>query len=408
MTKLHTPPSPTKGGAFLTWIQNELFFGHVAAPPPPVLKAPVFRFKGGKISSDLWRTGLAFMKWTYDTYHAEAQLRLFYNETTKEWKMQVFPQQIYSGLYTKELANHPDIDKLFKEVGDGFLQFGTLHHHCNASAFQSGTDLNDEKDQNGIHITVGSLDSDSADFHYRVVYRGFQYPRTPGKGNKISLADWFENISIDQLSLKNLPSFPEAWKTRMISAKTANAAGYGAHTSSGAGTAKTTTGSGTTYRSHTAIGTSTVVEDPTDWLDDLDGLSYFLSSIEKNVSLSTTACYIQALYMVAGFLQELKEQLGLRPTMDRVLDDIKAVSTSISRTSSAAYQPINEPPSKLAQALFDVQDRYGVGPEEMPMVLCEKCAAANDRKEFCSDCMGTSLELPVPIPESKEKQLSFP
>ncbi len=33
----------------------------------------------------------------------------------------------------------------------------SAHHHCSASAFQSGTDEENERGQDGLHITVGRM-----------------------------------------------------------------------------------------------------------------------------------------------------------------------------------------------------------------------------------------------------------
>jgi len=43
-----------------------------------------------------------------------------------------------------------------------------VHHHCSTSAFQSGTDEADEVDREGIHFTVGNLNTDEFDLHCRI------------------------------------------------------------------------------------------------------------------------------------------------------------------------------------------------------------------------------------------------
>lgn len=40
---------------------------------------------------------------------------------------------------------------------------GTIHSHCNFGAFHSGTDDNDANGQDGLHITIGHVDSDNLD-----------------------------------------------------------------------------------------------------------------------------------------------------------------------------------------------------------------------------------------------------
>ena len=45
--------------------------------------------------------------------------------------------------------------------------FGTVHHHCSTSAFQSGTDEADETNREGFHFTIGNLDKEDIDIHFR-------------------------------------------------------------------------------------------------------------------------------------------------------------------------------------------------------------------------------------------------
>jgi hypothetical protein len=45
---------------------------------------------------------------------------------------------------------------------------GTVHHHCNANAFQSGTDHGNEATIVGIHLTVGKLSEPTLDIHSRL------------------------------------------------------------------------------------------------------------------------------------------------------------------------------------------------------------------------------------------------
>jgi hypothetical protein len=123
----------------------------------------------------------------------------------------VFPQDIIAGLSARELENHPDRAAVLAELGAGWSQVGTFHHHCTSSAFMSGTDENDERRQNGLHVTVGRLNCKSADFHSRMTFRGVLY-------RNVVLEDWFEQRGPEQLSLVDLPEFPEVWKTRLIKA----------------------------------------------------------------------------------------------------------------------------------------------------------------------------------------------
>jgi hypothetical protein len=86
---------------------------------------------------------------------------LYYNPDTSEWKVIVNDQEGV-GLHTEEIET--------QVVEEPWCHFGSIHHHCNATAFQSGTDLADEYDSPGFHVTVGNLDEKLVSIHARFVY----------------------------------------------------------------------------------------------------------------------------------------------------------------------------------------------------------------------------------------------
>lgn len=185
-----------------------VYTGDIAVHVPELERKPHLHFHGTPMPLELWRKCLAFMKWSYDTHKAEAQLRFFYNERTGEWKAAVMPQQL-QGMTTLELTYHEDRAAILEEVGVEFHPIGSLHHHCGMPAFQSRTDYEDELKQNGLHITVGTLQANIADFHARLSFRKVMY-------KKVRLSQWFERVGWEYLYLRDLPEFPEEWKTRLI------------------------------------------------------------------------------------------------------------------------------------------------------------------------------------------------
>jgi len=129
---------------------------------------PLLRLKTGKMSLSLWRTIAFFFKKINDTEKSEAQVRLFYNKTTRMWKAHAFPQEMNTGMTTKELPDHERFQTDMNEMlAGGFHQWGTAHSHCNATAFQSGTDKTDEDNSAGIHITMGTVSGPKIDLHAR-------------------------------------------------------------------------------------------------------------------------------------------------------------------------------------------------------------------------------------------------
>jgi hypothetical protein len=146
---------------------------------PPIMldiKDPIIKWKGAAIPDTLWMQIKAFIRWSWDEHKQESQLRLYYNEDTNEWAVIVLPQYCHDPLNTKEFAKHKDKETAYLPVqGESWTAIGTVHHHCDISAFQSSTDEADERKQDGIHITLGNIDKSKWNIHARIVYRGITY-----------------------------------------------------------------------------------------------------------------------------------------------------------------------------------------------------------------------------------------
>jgi hypothetical protein len=123
----------------------------------------------GKISLSLWRTINFFFKTVAKKENSEAQVRLFYSDVDNQWKAHAFPQKANTGMTTKELCDSPGFQEQMNEVIENgkYYQYGTIHSHVYASAFQSGTDKNDEAGCPGVHITIGKLDQANIDIAQR-------------------------------------------------------------------------------------------------------------------------------------------------------------------------------------------------------------------------------------------------
>jgi hypothetical protein len=141
-------------------------------------------WKGGKLPPRLIFECLKWFRMVNDKHSSEAQARLGYNPETKEWKWFAFPQYVVAGLYSKEIPSNELTEeqkamrlRATKEMADGgFIDAGTIHSHCDAGAFASGTDDKDEITQNGVHLTLGRISSENPEIHGRVVFRKIRYP----------------------------------------------------------------------------------------------------------------------------------------------------------------------------------------------------------------------------------------
>ncbi len=133
-----------------------------------------FNWKGKAMPREMWLEVLAFFKWTQDVEKSEAQVRLFVHPE-HGWMAWAFPQQGGTSMTTKELDTPEAANQRALNIPEGYIAFGTVHHHCTCSAFQSGTDTADEKNVDGLHITVGKMDSPMHDIHCRIYIKGHRF-----------------------------------------------------------------------------------------------------------------------------------------------------------------------------------------------------------------------------------------
>jgi len=265
------PPQPTRPKLILHEdkiyqpVENELYVGWEQAGIEFVKQEPKFTWKGAKLPWDLWAQIVCFMRWSQEEIKEEAMLFLFYHIADKKWAAWVFPQTP-SGMSVRMLPEHAIYQHDRKQFGAGWIQAGTVHHHCTAKAFQSGTDKTDEEDRDGLHVTLGEMEKRQLDIHCRQVFDGVQ--------SSTRLSDWVEAppwlkeipkafrgdfTSWINLAVINHP-FPQEWKDRVYKYpyKASEAeriflgAGATAASGVGAGNKATLIGSGTATTAITA------------------------------------------------------------------------------------------------------------------------------------------------------------
>lgn len=194
-----------------------------------------FDWSGPQLNA-IWPEVLAFFRWTQETYRSESQVRLFVNTQTHEWKAWAFPQKANLGMSAKELDERDPGYERTKEqramFTDEWFYWGTVHHHCTASAFQSGTDQENERGQDGIHITVGNLGSPTYDIHTRLYIDKFklvmdlcdfwdignELNTLPRHISRLLKDDAFNEMAKIQMGQPPAldQTFPEIWKENII------------------------------------------------------------------------------------------------------------------------------------------------------------------------------------------------
>lgn len=211
--------------------ENDLVKGYIPVEDC-VTKSPTLLFKYELIPISLLQECLGFFIDVFEKYKGEGQVRLYYSPEQKTWKAWAFPQKA-SGMTTTEMEDSPEFKKDRQEqISRDFIALGTIHSHCDMSAFQSGTDHQDELRQDGIHITMGKINSKKIDYHARLVFKGQMYSAViEDHVNEVEeQPEWMKEIpeeyrggfNLTKFMLDNLkPSkYPEKWLANVEDGRT--------------------------------------------------------------------------------------------------------------------------------------------------------------------------------------------
>lgn len=102
-----------------------------------------------KIPATIIAQALLFFRRVYERYKSEAAVLLYYSSKDNLYQLDVFDQTVTGASVDYAVEG---------KFGDtGYQLVGTIHSHCDFSAFHSGTDIHDEKNFDGIHITIGHV-----------------------------------------------------------------------------------------------------------------------------------------------------------------------------------------------------------------------------------------------------------
>lgn len=110
-----------------------------------------------------------FFRRVVEVHRSEAEVTLYYNSETGDYKIHVPTQEVsYGGVKYKRMGikHLPEFQ--------GYNEVGTIHSHCDFGAFHSGTDIGDEKDFDGLHITFGHNNLDEFSISASIVVTRFR------------------------------------------------------------------------------------------------------------------------------------------------------------------------------------------------------------------------------------------
>jgi hypothetical protein len=148
---------------------NDKISGFLPAAHTKLADEPRLSVSVGKITLTQWRSVVSFFSEINKREKSEAQVRLFYSDERQNWKIWAFPQKSNTGMTTSEIPDDPEWNDQWNNITENglYYQWGTIHSHCNAGAFASSTDKDDEANSPGLHITIGHLDKDLIDLDIR-------------------------------------------------------------------------------------------------------------------------------------------------------------------------------------------------------------------------------------------------
>lgn len=153
----------------------------------------------------VWRVKTFFRR-VVGLYRAEAAVNLFFNKATQDFKVHIPEQRVsHAGVvYLRAAMTHV-------EGMQDYLRVGTIHSHSDFNAFHSGTDVGDEEDFDGLHVTFGNNDCREFTISASVVCNGHRCvvdpaavlegvePVTPEKSFRLATdefapCDWSEGL----------------------------------------------------------------------------------------------------------------------------------------------------------------------------------------------------------------------
>ena len=164
---------------------------------------PEFIWTGDRMPLAFLGSIVRFMQEVYKKFKSEVQVRMYYDPSAKSlWQFVVLSQEV-TGATTKETG------KEIVKMSPTAIEIGTIHSHPSFSASQSGEDQKSEERTNGIHITIGDINSSKFSWHFRAYYKGILHKVNLGQLIQFNFPDEYNFMAGDVL--EKLPQIVPNW-----------------------------------------------------------------------------------------------------------------------------------------------------------------------------------------------------
>jgi hypothetical protein len=130
------------------------------------------QFTLGKLPATIVAQAITFFRKVFDEYRSESYLTLLYSSKLDQYKLWAPKQTVsYSSVEYDRTDTIPVEDRDYiGNDGDAYAMVGTIHSHCDFSAFHSGTDERDEATFDGLHLTFGNVNRENFSIAGSVVF----------------------------------------------------------------------------------------------------------------------------------------------------------------------------------------------------------------------------------------------
>lgn len=146
------------------YVHKNMFFGRVLVPVKEITTLPDINGKGvlwldvPPFPPELLAKAWSFFRWAWDERKSEAMVDIV-------WR----PEKGYSLFIPPQTASAGGVKCVRNEEHYGEAQLiGTIHSHCNGSAYHSSTDTHDAEEHDGLHITLGRVSANEPDMDFMV------------------------------------------------------------------------------------------------------------------------------------------------------------------------------------------------------------------------------------------------